>query len=196
NSKSIKYPKQPGSFGRTAAVLLVLVIACAKIGTSIIEYTGIISVPEAKASLKPGFEFKIPTNQGFSKQELDILKSLDSRRVELKERSERLDDKEKELEDRDRAYAAKLTELRELTERLNIEREKDQRKKSGKLEQLANVYGSMNPNEAAELMEQLDVTIALSLIQRMPEKRIGQILAMMSPERALILTKMLSESAK
>ena len=44
-------------------------------------------------------------------------------------------------------------------------------------------------------MEQLDVTIALSLIERMPEKRIGQILALMSPERALSITRMLSGKA-
>ena len=199
---SMKMPKskmsvgKSGSFGRTAAVMLVIMIACAKLGVTFIENTGMIEVSEARASLRPNFDMKMPMGPKFSKQEVQILKSLDSRRVELKERSERLDNREQELEARDRAYAAKLTELRELTERLNIEREKDQRKKSSKLEQLANVYGSMNPKEAADLMEQLDVTIALSLIQRMPEKRIGQILSMMSPERALVLTRMLSESSK
>ena len=200
SSGSMKLAKQKlnksSGFGRKAAVLLVIMVACAKIGVTIIENTGIIEISEARASLKPNFNMQMPMGPKFSKQEVEILKSLDSRRVELKERSERLDDKEQELEARDRAYAGKLTELRELTERLNIEREKDQRKKSNKLEQLANVYGSMNPKEAAELMEQLDVTIALSLIQRMPEKRIGQILSMMSPERALVLTRMLSESSK
>jgi flagellar motility protein MotE (MotC chaperone) len=45
-------------------------------------------------------------------------------------------------------------------------------------------------------MEQLDVQIALSLIERMPEKKIGQILALMSKERALTLTKMLSGKAQ
>ncbi|MEZ4755122.1 MAG: hypothetical protein R3A13_12635 [Bdellovibrionota bacterium] len=188
-----------GSFGRNAAIMLVIMLACAKIGVSIIENTGIIDLPEARASLRPDFAVtKMPMGERdtYSKEEVKVLKALDSRRIELQERNERIERKEQELDSRDRAFAAKLTELRELTERLNIEREKDQRKKSGKLEQLANVYGSMNPEEAAQLMEQLDVTIALSLIQRMPEKRIGQILAMMSPERALVLTKMLSQSTK
>ena len=60
---------------------------------------------------------------------------------------------------------------------------------------LANVYGSMNPQEAATLIEKLDSQIALGLITRMPEKRIGQILALMSPEKALTMTKMLSNGS-
>jgi flagellar motility protein MotE (MotC chaperone) len=50
----------------------------------------------------------------------------------------------------------------------------------------------MNPPEAAHLLEQLDIQVCLTLIQRMPEKRIGQILALMNPQRALELTNLLS----
>ncbi len=50
----------------------------------------------------------------------------------------------------------------------------------------------MNPKEASLLIEQLDITIALGLLERMPEKRIGQILSLMSPDRALTITRMLS----
>jgi flagellar motility protein MotE (MotC chaperone) len=50
----------------------------------------------------------------------------------------------------------------------------------------------MNPAEAAALLEQLDTPIALELLGRMPGKRIGQILALMTSERALTLTRMLS----
>jgi flagellar motility protein MotE (MotC chaperone) len=45
---------------------------------------------------------------------------------------------------------------------------------------------------AVQLIEQLDVAIALSLIERMPEKGIGQILALKSPGRAPLITRMLS----
>ena len=90
-----------------------------------------------------------------------------------------------------------ITELKEVTERLKIEREKGEKQRNVQLDQLANVYGSMNPPEAAHLLEQLDINIAHSLIQRMPEKRIGQILALMNAERALELTNRLSsKSAK
>ena len=50
----------------------------------------------------------------------------------------------------------------------------------------------MNPPEAAHLLEQLDIHVALSLVERMPEKRMAQILALMNSQRALELTNLLS----
>ena len=76
---------------------------------------------------------------------------------------------------------------------MKLEREKSDKKRNTQLDQLANVYGSMNPPEAAHLLEQLDIHVALSLVERMPEKRIGQILALMDASRALELTNLLSK---
>ena len=118
--------------------------------------------------------------------------ALDKRRAELATRADGLDSRKEDLDDRERELAVRLNELRELTERLKSDRRREHTKRSKQIEQLANVYGSMNPTEAAQLIEQLDITIALELIRRMPEKRIGQILALMSPERALGITRMLS----
>ena len=85
--------------------------------------------------------------------------------------------------------------MRDITEKLKLERDKGEKQKQSQLDQLANVYGSMNPPEAAKLLEQLDVQIALSLIERMPEKRIGQILALMNQDKALAITNLLSTRA-
>jgi flagellar motility protein MotE (MotC chaperone) len=104
----------------------------------------------------------------------------------------RLDERESELEKRDKEFVARQSELKELTDIIRSDRDRGEKKRSSQLEQLSNVYGSMNPPEAAALIEQLDVNIALGLLERMPEKRIGQILALMNPERALSITKMLS----
>ena len=95
-------------------------------------------------------------------------------------------------EKRDREFAVRLTQLRELTEKLSNQREQNDKKRSSQLEQLANVYSSMNPPEAAALIEQLDISIAIGLLERMPEKRIGQILALMNSEKALQITRLLS----
>ena len=118
---------------------------------------------------------------------------MDNRRVELEERNARLEQRESDFVARERELAVRLTELKELSEKLKIEREKGDKQRSTQMEQLANVYGSMNPPEAAHLLEQLDIQVSLSLIERMPEKRIGQILALMNPQRALELTNLLSQ---
>ena len=194
-------PRQ-GRTGSMLAILFVVLFAGLKVTIAVLEHSGVVSVEpaeatmavsEVKASMSPTAFTPAVIPQGqFSKEEYKILVSLDSRRQELEERSKKLDDRSMDQDRRDREFAAKLTELRELTDKLKVDRDKDDKKRENQLAQLSNVYGSMAPEEAAALMEQLDVTIALSLIQRMPEKRIGQILSHMSPERALAITRMMS----
>jgi flagellar motility protein MotE (MotC chaperone) len=104
-----------------------------------------------------------------------------------------MEQRESDFVAKERELALRLTELKELSDKLRTEREKGDKQRGSQLEQLANVYGSMNPPEAAHLLEQLDIQVSLSLIERMPEKRIGQILALMNPQRALELTNMLSQ---
>lgn len=184
-----------GQVGRRAAVLFIVAFAIAKMSMVAIEQTGLFGVESAEASYaaapKAPPVTALPPGT-FSREEVKVLTSLDSRRAELEERGKKIDERELELDRRDREFAARLTQLREMTATLKLDREKGEKKRNGQIEQLANVYGSMNPTEAAALMEQLDVTIALALLEKMPEKRIGQILALMTPERALALTRMLS----
>ena len=184
--------------GQRAAVGLVLVLILVKVALSGVEHYGLMDVTDAEAkTVEMPTEFVTrPAKQGaypsYSRDEVRVLKSLDQRRVEIEDRRSQLDKKERELSLREREFAARLTELRDLSERLKVERDRDSHEQAKQLDQLASVYGSMAPAEAAQLMEQLDLTIALDLIERMPGKRIAQILALMSPERALTLTRMLS----
>jgi flagellar motility protein MotE (MotC chaperone) len=174
-----------------SAVVLVVLFCVAKISVSALEAAGVGAVQPVEAAIVT------PPRTGpqWSKEEAKILTALDQRRSELEERSGRLEQREHEFATRDRDLAARLTELKELSERLKLEREKGEKQRNVQLDQLANVYGSMNPPEAAHLLEQLDINIAHSLIKRMPEKRIGQILSLMNAERALELTNRLSSKS-
>ena len=197
--------ERSGRLGQAVAITCVLFFAVAKVGLSALEFSGVLGVEQAQAAI--GVSSRLEAfnlsamagdqsgSKGFSKEEVAVLTSLDARRVELEERAKRLEDREADLNRRDRDYAARQTQLREMTETLKLDREKGEKKRNLQIEQLANVYGSMDPKEAAALIEQLDATIALALLERMPEKRIGQILALMSPARALTITRMLSEKA-
>ncbi|MCI5064280.1 hypothetical protein MRY87_00995 [bacterium] len=180
--------------GSQVALMTVLFFLFAKVSFSVLEYSGVFALPEAHARMGSTTSVTPLPFQGaqYTEEELVVLQQLDARRVELEERQEKIRSREEELSLQEQELLAQMTELRDLTERLKTTREKNSAKKRGQLEQLANVYGSMNPKEAAQLIEQLDVTIALSLLERMPEKRIGQILSLMSPERALTVTKMLT----
>jgi flagellar motility protein MotE (MotC chaperone) len=178
-----------GVKGQAMAVGMIAVCCMAKITLSAMEMSGLGEVEPAQASVV----MPRPVGPEWTKEEAKVLTQLDHRRAELEERSARIDQRETELAARDRDMAVKLNELKELTERLKIDREKGDKQRNAQLDQLANVYGSMNPPEAAHLLEQLDIQVALSLIERMPEKRIGQILSLMNAQRALELTNMLSK---
>lgn len=180
---------EPGSNrGAMTAVIFVAALGIMRLTLSGLEAMGIAGATPAQALMQT----QSTNSQSFSKEEVRVLTSLDSRRSELTQKGKALEDREHELDARDREFAIRTSQLKELTDKLRSEREKNEKKRSAQTEQLANVYSSMSPQESAQLMEQLDVTIALQLIEKMPEKRIGQILALMSKERALMLTKMLS----
>lgn len=187
---SLSPGRRKRDLGQIYALGAMAFLSMVKIAIGGLEVAGFGKVPVAQAAvvqpLRPIVEEK------FNKQEIELLKKLDSRRAELEQRKRSLDERAQDLDRRDREFAARLTQLRELTGKLQGERQNNDKKKSTQIEQLANVYGAMNPPEAAALLEQLDVTTALALIEKMPEKRIGQILALMTAERALMLTKMLS----
>ena len=174
--------------GNIGALCVVAFFCVSKVALSALEASGVGRIEEAHAVV-----VRAPSGPQWSKEEIKILTGLDSRRVELEERSARLEQREGDFVARERELAVRLTELKELSERLKIEREKGDKQRNVQLEQLANVYGSMNPPEAAHLLEQLDIQVCLSLIERMPEKRIGQILALINPQKALELTNLLSQ---
>ena len=180
--------RKQGLSGQAMAFVVLAIFCTAKIALSAIEASGIGTVEPAEAAIASA-----PRGPQWSKEEVKVLTALDARRVELEERASRLEQREMEATTRDRDLALRLTELKELSERLKSERDKSNQQQNTQLDQLANVYGSMNPPEAAHLLEQLDIQVALSLVERLPEKRMGQILALMNAQRALELTNLLSK---
>ncbi len=178
--------------GNNLAIALVIMLGLAKVGMSIIEASGVSEVKIAQASVSSS-SLQQSNLSGFSREEVELLTQLDTRRAQLEERDGKLSDREQDLEKREMELASRLTEVKSLTDELRIKREQSDRRRDGQLEQLSKVYSSMAPEEAAKLMEQLDITISLALLKRMPEKRIAQVLALMSSQRALTLTQMLTQ---
>lgn len=128
-----------------------------------------------------------------SGSERELAVDLDARRVELEKRKEGLDRREEELKAQADALTERLAELRGLTARLGEVRKTEDTRKQSKFDQLANVYTAMAPNEAATLLSRLEPSITIDLLERMPEKRIGQILGLMERDRAVELTRLLTE---
>jgi len=166
-------------------------VATAKPTTEADRATNAIQVASAQID-----EPMVVASQGsrlWSAQEKDILTQLDSRRVELEKRKDALDRREQEVKNQAQALVERLAELRGLTSKLQELRKEREHKQEGRMSQLANVYGGMEPTEASNLISRLEDPIALELLERMPEKRMGQILGFMEKGRAVDLTKLLTE---
>lgn len=178
-------------------MFLTIAALCAiRLIFGIAEFLGvnISKLQEAKAVTKSEVTLQNTPRLPMTNTERDLLLDLDRRRVDLESRSARLDDRAKELAEQEKALSVQLSELRELTGALRQARLENSKEESAKVEQLSKVYGSMNPPEAAALIEQLDIQIALPLLVRMPDKRMAQILALMKPEKAVQITRMLSST--
>lgn len=148
-----------------------------------------VASPASQAAQTPGGEVE----RVWTPVEKELLTQLDTRRVELEKRKDTLDKRESELNNQTKVLAERLSEVRSLTAKLADARKEKERKHESRLEQLANVYGGMEPKEASQLIAKLEDEISLKLLERMPEKRMGQILSYMEKQRAVDLTKMLTE---
>jgi flagellar motility protein MotE (MotC chaperone) len=131
-----------------------------------------------------------------SSAERGFLMQLDQRRVELERRKQLLDDKEKEIQSQAQLVSEKVTELKTLINKLASVRKEKDHKYEARMEQLASVYSAMAPNEAANLISRLDEEVGLGLLERMPGKRMAQILGVMDQSRALEMTKSLTDKKK
>jgi flagellar motility protein MotE (MotC chaperone) len=121
-----------------------------------------------------------------------LFEALDERRAVLERRNRQLEDRESSLREQEEELAVRLAELRQLTAELRAHRSAEGAAVDAQVEQLSKVYVSMKPEEAASLLQELDIMIAFELIKIMPEKRIGQLLALMESKKSLLITKMLA----
>ena len=121
---------------------------------------------------------------------------LDNRRVELEKRKQILDQKEGEIQQQAQLVSEKVAELKSLITKLSTIRKEKDHKYNARMEQLASVYSAMTPQESANLIAKLDNDIGLALLERMPGKRMAQILGVMDQNRALELTKHLTDKKK
>lgn len=219
--KRIQLPRL-GRNALLALIIGVFAVAKILLSTGAINSDGKLAAadPQARASLAPAApsepaKFEVAENAptsatpstnelrespqpdrrvvGWSMAEKQVLTELDARRVELERKRQLLDEREADLKQQSAALQERVAELRTLSAQVNQVRKESDAEYESRMEQLASVYVSMAPNEAAPLMAKLDDQIALALLKRMPGKRMGQILSVMDQDRAVLLTKILTD---
>jgi flagellar motility protein MotE (MotC chaperone) len=114
---------------------------------------------------------------------------LDMQRAEIAERRAALDLAREQLE----AEAAQLAEVRDrvaaLLERAEAEQSQD-------VQRLVNLYRNMKPEEAAAIMDDLDLEVTFTVLAGMSERDAGPILAELDPVLARALSRILLERSQ
>ena len=119
----------------------------------------------------------------------DLLKLVETKRVELREKEdslkreeERLTALRKEVDEKIAAYTKLLADVEAALKRVEAV-------KGEKLENVVKAYESMAAEDAAARLSMLDEQTALEIMTRMKSKKAGAIIAAMTPQKAASLTR-------
>jgi len=173
---------------RTQMLLLILIIGKLIIGSIFFYRIGIDSLfmesnavaSELKNEPKQ-IEKEYENNAGQDEIDLDILVK---RKAELDAEREMLSKKEAELVAIEEEINKKIETLNRLRMEIRAEVAREKAFEEQKLKHLIKVYSAMKPQSAAELIEKLDITLAIELLSRMKGDAVGSILAYIDIEKA------------
>jgi flagellar motility protein MotE (MotC chaperone) len=133
-----------------------------------------------------------PPEPPVSPAERQLLLDLRSRRAELDAREKVLAQREGLLDAAEHRLTGRVAEMAALQTRLEqlekARHEHDEANWAG----LVKVYETMKPREAASIFNDMDMPVLLQVIDRMKEAKAAQVLGVMQPERARLLTAQLA----
>ena len=133
-----------------------------------------------------------------SLEDLESLqRKLRQRELSLNRREDELDEREAELTPLEKEVNSRLAQLEEIESRLTLEAKKwadmADVQTNEKLAHLVALYTAMEPDQAAVIMNKLNVDTALFILQNMSGKSAGAVLALMQTEKSAIISEELSK---
>lgn len=114
----------------------------------------------------------------------------------LEERKQALDEKEKNLKELEEKLHLEKLALEKKVEELEAKRRDIASKLEGRVAQdeesvkkLVDMYSNMKPQSAAQVMASLDEELAINILKRMKKQEAGNILNFMAPQKAKALSE-------
>jgi len=122
-----------------------------------------------------------------------LLEAVERRQAELEAREREVASKEERLALYEKDVTAKVASLEEIEKRLSARAKAATQAVDAAAESLAKIYGAMKPEAAAPILDRLDDPTVLTIFRRMKEKQVGEILPLMTRDRAIALTQALAD---
>jgi flagellar motility protein MotE (MotC chaperone) len=148
----------------------------------------------ATTAAKPPGEGATVDPQSLSPAEIGVLQQLSQRRKAIDQRAAELDQREIVLQAAEKRIDQKIAELQALQKSIAVDVQKRAAAEDARIQMLVKIYEAMKPEDAAQIFDQLDMPVLLSVLKRMKERKTAPILAAMAPEKAKAITTALAES--
>ncbi len=125
-----------------------------------------------------------PASPTTASQDPELLEDLRARRLQLDQREQEIAAKEAVLSAMERRITERVAELDALRQRLEQAQQVAQRRDEQAWSGLVKTYEAMRPRDAANIFNELDMSVLVEVLDRMKETRAAPVLAVMQPERA------------
>lgn len=122
--------------------------------------------------------------------ELDHLQKLNDRKKELDAREEELNRMENELQVQKVELEKRLKELEGMRTKISSILEERVKVDDQKVDTLVQMYTNMKAPQAAKVFETMDEDLAIEILGRMKKKNAADIMNLLKPEKAQILSEM------
>jgi len=122
----------------------------------------------------------------------EVLAAVARRQAELEERAERIRSREEHLKAYEEDVAARIDDLEKIEKRLGHASEAAEKEAEEAAASLAKVYAAMKPAAAAPILDALDDATVLRILSKMRAKQVGELLPLLSREKAIGLTRALA----
>jgi flagellar motility protein MotE (MotC chaperone) len=140
----------------------------------------------AAAAAEP--EPKVEDPFDYTDEEVDVLQQLAKRREELELRARQLDEREALIQAAEQRMDQKMAELKALQATVEDLLKTRSEEEEAELKSLVKMYENMKPKAAAKVFEEMDMDVLLDVVDRMSERKVAPILALVTPTRAKEIT--------
>lgn len=131
-----------------------------------------------------------------SQSEIDILQQLAERREELERQEQEIVQRQALLAAAEQRIDRKVQELKNLQAAIDALLKKHNEQEEQQLRSLVRLYENMKPKDAGRIFEEMDYETLLLVADRMNERKLAPIMAVMDPAKAKEVTVRLATQRK
>jgi flagellar motility protein MotE (MotC chaperone) len=142
----------------------------------------------AAAAADAALEPEVDDPYDYTDEEVDVLQQLAKRREELDLRARQLDEREALIQAAEQRMEQKMAELKALQATVEDLLKARSEQEEAELKSLVKMYENMKPKAAAKVFEEMDMDVLLDVVDRMNERKVAPILALVTPTRAKEIT--------